>query len=467
MNKYLSVIALATLAHLECKAQPNTTLPRLVVSITVDQLNSNDMEHFAALYGNKGLRKLLREGRVYENAQYDFTPVDMASAVTALSTGASPNDNGITARQWLSRETLRPVQCTFDKKFLVSPGNILSSTIADELKLSTNGSGLVYSIAVDRDAAVLQGGHAADGAFWRDEHTQKWTTSAFYPRAAQTWIDAYQRAIAGQEQKKNANLATTQLAIDCINDNAMGRDDVSDLLFVTLSARTTATEGKETAEWTYRYLDTSVAELIEQIENKVGKENVVFLLTSTGCTDTRYQDYARFNIPSGTFYINRTANLLNIYLNALYGESRILDGVHRNEIYLNKRLLEQKRINLNEVLSQARDFLIQSSGVKEVYTAHQLLFDNRLLQKVRNGFNHNVSGDLLIQVAPGWKIYNEETREELFPSVSYLPFPIILYGAGIKPLLIETPVTTNRIAPTLARTIRIRAPNACAVPPLP
>lgn len=81
----------------------------------------------------------------------------------------------------------------------------------------------------------------------------------------------------------------------------------------------------------------------------------------------------------------------------------------------------------NEVLSQARDFLIQSSGVKEVYTAHQLLFDNRLLQKVRNGFNHNVSGDLLIQVAPGWKIYNEETREELFPSVSYLPFPIILY----------------------------------------
>ena len=404
MNKYLSVIALATLAHLECKAQPNTTLPRLVVSITVDQLNSNDMEHFAALYGNKGLRKLLREGRVYENAQYDFTPVDMASAVTALSTGASPNDNGITARQWLSRETLRPVQCTFDKKFLVSPGNILSSTIADELKLSTNGSGLVYSIAADRDAAVLQGGHAADGVFWRDEHTQKWTTSAFYPRAAQTWIDAYQRAIAGQEQKKNANLATTQLAIDCINDNAMGRDDVSDLLFVTLSARTTATEGKETAEWTYRYLDTSVAELIEQIENKVGKENVV---------------------------------------------------------------LEQKRINLNEVLSQARDFLIQSSGVKEVYTAHQLLFDNRLLQKVRNGFNHNVSGDLLIQVAPGWKIYNEETREELFPSVSYLPFPIILYGAGIKPLLIETPVTTNRIAPTLARTIRIRAPNACAVPPLP
>ena len=99
MNKYLSVIALATLAHLECKAQPNTTLPRLVVSITVDQLNSNDMEHFAALYGNKGLRKLLREGRVYENAQYDFTPVDMASAVTALSTGASPNDNGITAQQ--------------------------------------------------------------------------------------------------------------------------------------------------------------------------------------------------------------------------------------------------------------------------------------------------------------------------------------------------------------------------------
>ena len=132
MNKYITLFALATLANIECEAQPNVAVPRLVVGITVDQLNSDDMEQFAALYGNGGFKKLLREGVVYENAQYDFAPVNLASATTAIVTGTSPADNGITAERWISRETLRPVGCTFDKKFFVSPNNVMASTIGDE-----------------------------------------------------------------------------------------------------------------------------------------------------------------------------------------------------------------------------------------------------------------------------------------------------------------------------------------------
>ena len=145
----------------------------------------------------------------------------------------------------------------------------------------------------------------------------------------------------------------------------------------------------------------------------------------------------------------------------------MVDGVLNNEIYLNKTILEQKRINISEVLRHAREFLVQISGVKEVYTADQLLLDNGVSSKVRNAFNHAVSGDIIVKVAPGWKIYNEETREEHLPATASLPFPIIIYGAGVKPNTISTPVTTNRIAPTIARFIRIRAPNACVVPPLP
>ena len=73
----------------------------------------------------------------------------------------------------------------------------------------------------------------------------------------------------------------------------------------------------------------------------------------------------------------------------------------------------------------------------------------------------------MIKVAPGWKIYNEETKEEYIPSSSFIPFPIIIYGAGVKAQNVSVPVTTDRIAPTIARLIRIRAPNACVVLPLP
>ena len=469
MNKYITLFALATLANIECKAQPATAAPKLVVGITVDQLNSDDMEHFAALYGNGGFKKLLREGVVYENAQYDFAPVNLASATTAIATGASPTDNGIIAERWISRETLRPVGCTFDKKFFVSPNNVKASTIGDEMKMASNGNSLVFSVAANQEAAVLQGGHAADGVFWIDEASRTWKTSAFYPRAAQTWLDAYQRMPKPETDKNNGNQATCQMALDCISDHVMGRDAYADLIFVTLSANNNTAESNPllAREANYRELDRTLANLIQNIEQKVGKENVLFVLTATGRSESNLKEYAKYNIPTGTFYINRTANLLNMYLNAIYGINRLVDGVLNNEIYLNKTILEQKRINLSEVLRHAREFLVQIAGVKQVYTADQLLLDNGFSPETRNAFNHAVSGDIIVKVAPGWRIYNEETKEEQLPATANLPFPIIIYGAGVKPCTIATPVTTNRIAPTIARFIRIRAPNACVVPPLP
>ena len=469
MNKYITLFALATLANIECKAQPAAAAPKLVVGITVDQLNSDDMEHFAALYGNGGFKKLLREGVVYENAQYDFAPVNLASATTAIATGASPTDNGIIAERWISRETLRPVGCTFDKKFFVSPNNVKASTIGDEMKMASNGNSLVFSVAANQEAAVLQGGHAADGVFLIDEASRTWKTSAFYPRAAQTWLDAYQRMPKPETDKNNGNQATCQMALDCISDHVMGRDAYADLIFVTLSANNNTAESNPllAREANYRELDRTLANLIQNIEQKVGKENVLFVLTATGRSESNLKEYAKYNIPTGTFYINRTANLLNMYLNAIYGINRLVDGVLNNEIYLNKTILEQKRINLSEVLRHAREFLVQIAGVKQVYTADQLLLDNGFSPETRNAFNHAVSGDIIVKVAPGWRIYNEETKEEQLPATANLPFPIIIYGAGVKPCTIATPVTTNRIAPTIARFIRIRAPNACVVPPLP
>jgi len=49
---------------------------------------------------------------------------------------------------------------------------------------------------------------------------------------------------------------------------------------------------------------------------------------------------------------------------------------------------------------------------------------------------------------------------------SFTQFPIIFYGTGIIAEKVKTHVTTDRIAPTIAKTIRIRAPNACSAEPL-
>ena len=72
-------------------------------------------------------------------------------------------------------------------------------------------------------------------------------------------------------------------------------------------------------------LDHTLATLISGVEQQVGKDKVLFVVTSTGYSDEARKDLDKYRVPSGTFYINRTANLLNMYLSAIYGQGRYVE----------------------------------------------------------------------------------------------------------------------------------------------
>lgn len=146
----------------EACAQVSQAVPRLVVGIAIDQLRTDYLETFAPLYGEDGLKRLMREGVVYTSAQYASAGVDRASAVASLYTGTVPYSHGIVGEDWMDRQTLRPVHCVDDFKQrgvntqeTTSPQHLLVSTLGDELKVATDGRALVYSVAPSREAAVL------------------------------------------------------------------------------------------------------------------------------------------------------------------------------------------------------------------------------------------------------------------------------------------------------------------------
>lgn len=328
-----------------------------------------------------------------------------------------------------------------------------TSTIGDELKVSSGGSAIVYGLAANREAAVLSAGHAADGAIWINDKTGSWTTSSYYGEKARKWINAYSstRPRPGKE-KTQLNDAVSNASVSCVVNNAMGKDEITDFLSVTLSAAGGNTDAWRTdLEAVYRGLDKTLASLITRIEQAVGANRVLFVLTSTGYTEDPKVDYAKYRIPTGTFYINRTANLLNMYLGAIYGQARYVETCYRNQIYLNRKLIEDRLLSYEDVISRSKDFLIQIAGIRNA---------------TESPYNPAVSGDLLIEVAPGWQLYNEDNQDHYIARASFVPFPIILYGAGIKPQRITLPVTVDRIAPTIAKSIQIRAPNACKSAPL-
>ena len=165
--------------------------------------------------------------------------------------------------------------------------------------------------------------------------------------------------------------------------------------------------------------------------------------------------------------MSRTANLMNMYLGAIWGQDNYVETVFRNQIFLNHKLLETKKISMGEATSRAQEIVAMMTGVKNVYTSLQLLTSQSAqTEKTRNGFNPQRCGDIIIEAAPGWRVLNEDTQESEMAVASYTQFPIIFYGAGTQAARIATPAGTDRIASTIARAIRIRAPNACSAEPL-
>lgn len=521
-NRYIYITLLAVLGfnpEILAQEEPNGA-PRLVVSITIDQLRSDYLEAFIPLYADKGFLRLMNEGKVYTNVSYPFTPIDRASATAAITSGVTPYYNNIAGQRWLNRETLRPVGCVDDAKHTglnttetASPNKLSTSTIGDELKMCTGGKAIVYAIAPFRDAAVLSAGHAANGALWIDDVNGQWCSSRYFYSSLPSWAHAMNRLNAPankvgnswepssmlasnfsyfmqtgeqkpfkhqfegtqryQKYKTSALINTdiTDMALQCVASTGMGNDKITDLLCLTYYAGTyehkAVTDCQLEVQDTYIRLDKEISRLIDGLTEKLGQKGLLIVVTSTGYSDEEMVDYQTYKVPSGTFYMNRSTNLMNMYLGATWGQGNYVETVYKNQIFLNRQLLESKKISMTDALNRSQEFLAMMSGVRNVYTSLQLLTSqNEMIQKVRNGFSPDNCGDIFIETAPGWRILHEDTQESEFSKASYTQFPIIFFGAGMGAERIQQPVTIDQIAPTLARCIRIRAPNACSAKPL-
>lgn len=458
-------------------AQVSRTVPRLVVNITIDQLRTDYIEAFVPSFSNNGFKKLFQNGMVYCNAQYTFSPVDRASATASIATGTSPSHNGITGFKWLDKNSLIQVNCVDDSEYegiftkeKSSPKNIATTTITDELKIATDGEGKVYSIAMDRDAAVISGGHAADAAIWFNKDNKCWCTSKYYSKKAPKWLESYNLLYVNSFTNDNINANITNVALQCIDSNGLGDDNVTDMLSLTYDAQVPIDKdvlNKQQLQYKYIQLDKELEKLTTKIEGKLGRNNVLFIITSTGYCNEKDVDYDKYRIPCGTFYMNRTANLLNVYLGAIYGQDKYVENCFYNQIFFNIKQIELKRINISELLNRAQTFIMQLSGVSNVLTSKNLLLSPADgSSRLRNWYNPNNCGDIIIEVSPGWKLLNEENFQQYVSKATTMPFPLIFYGAGVTAQEITTPVTIDRIAPTIAKSIRIRAPNACTAAPL-
>ena len=512
---------LALLCCLSASSAQAAEVPKVVVSIMVDQLRGDYLEKFTHLYGEEGFKKLFAEGRVYTNGYYSHTSPDRSSGTASVYTGTTPYYHGITGNRFMQRNNLRVAGIVDDTNEAnmgintfegSSPNNLLVTTLADELKIATKGHAYVCSIAPERDMAVLAGGHAPNAVLWLSEDCAKWATSAYYG-GIPAWTRSYNRregtrfdwaemawepyyatgvysysvydgiprefhytfrkgdAEAIRRYKTSAliNDEVTMLAKTCVAGAMFGRNKTTDMLCVGYYAgnyeHSPESERPIELQDIYCRLDRNIAELIRAVEDKVGVGNALFVVTSTGYADAYRPDSKLFTLPAGELKMDRCCALLNIYLGALYGKDNYVEGSYLNEIYLNRALIEKRQIKMSELFDRCTEFLCQVSGVKRVYPSLELL-SGAADAEVRAAYNADRSGDLLLEVTPGWTLVDDRWSERIYYNRTHVPVPIMFYGGGFDAQCHRTPVAVESIAPTIAHILRISAPNACATRPL-
>lgn len=410
-----------------------------------------------------------------------------------------------------------------------SAKNLVTSTFGDELKLN-NANSKVISIALDAGSAILLGGHSAKGMYWFDTEKGLWVSSSYYTDALPAWIDTFNRkefaklyterewkalqpiqnyeeadtaAVKSVEKKKNlmeklkgmvdgiigkpqpktdykallenpyGNLLTKDLAIAAIVGEKLGTDESTDLLCITFSANRFigGKFGPHSIEMedTYLRLDRELAHFLEFINSTVGKENCLFVLTSDQGVASTPDYLEKSKIPGSYFDPKKAMILLGSYLNALYGQGNWITGYHDKQIYLNRKLIEDSNLNLADFQQKVADFMLEFSGVANSSTAHNLQngnFANGIMVKFQNSYNQRRSGDVIINLEPGWVERNGNITSANSPYDYDSHVPLIFYGWKAKRKSVLTPVYINDIAPTLSILLGITWPNGATGTPI-
>lgn len=517
MNKVLSsIVALFSITTLYAQS-PSGEVPKLVVGITIDQLRGDYLEMFRHTFGNKGFNRLLNNGLVYSNVTYNFPNLDKASTIATIYTGANPSYHGITADKKYAVESDSEISSFTDNKYLgnftnakLSPLPIKVSTIADELKIASGGQSDIFAFAPDASQALASGGHAASGAYWIEDYSGKWATTTFfknkqpvvdqhnrnseslsYTIGSITWrpaidIEHYNafpytrnrdkfQHYFGVDKKDNIHLfkqspyvnsEVNSIAIKVLESSSLGKRMNPDYLAVTFYAGNyeKALDKNYSIEIqdTYHRLDQELGRLLDAIESSVGLKHTLIFVVSTGYFNEQEILPEGVVTSGGDFYPDRSKALLNMYLMALYGREQWIKKYYNRQFFFDKKLLEDKKINLAEFQQNAAEFLVQSAGVQDVITSHQMLhgaYDENV-QFYRNGYYKGITGDLFLELQPGWRVVDSQSSAHQRVRNNAVISPAIFFGSDIKPERINRTIEATEIAPSVAYRLRIRAPNA-------
>ncbi|MBO0949081.1 alkaline phosphatase PafA [Fibrella forsythiae] len=515
--------------------------PKLVVGIVVDQMRYDYLyryyEKYSSLSTGGGFRRLIEQGYNCRNNHYHYAATYTGPGHAAIYTGSAPAYNGIVGNEFYDRQLGRLVYCAEDTTVqtvgntgsagLMSPRNMLVTTIGDQLKLATDNRAKVVGIALKDRGSILPAGHAADAAYWFDSKDGNWITSTFYRKDLPEWVKAYNNrrqpdqflkqkwepllaldkyvestsdnqpyeatlpgetksvfphefvAVAGQSRYEVLRASpygdqlTKEFALAALDGEQLGKDNITDLLAVSFSStdyvgHAFGTHAIETED-EYLRLDLQLQEFFNELDAKVGKgEWLAFLSADHGAADI--PAFSRsYRIPADIKSYGDVGEAVKATLAKAYGPGQWMLTYFNQQVYLNTALLAEKKIPVQDVYALVRSTLLAQRGVINVLNLHNLantaLPDNQL-SMLRNVYHPNRSGDFYVMLQAGWFEGRSKgtTHGTMYPYDTHVPF--LIYGWGVKQGQTFHRTQIADIAPTICALLGILEPSGCVGNPV-
>ncbi|QEC53341.1 type I phosphodiesterase/nucleotide pyrophosphatase [Anseongella ginsenosidimutans] len=407
----------------------------------------------------------------------------------------------------------------------MSPRNLLASTITDQLRLASNKRSKVVGVSLKDRGSILPAGHMPTAAYWFDSSNGAFISSTYYMNELPGWVKKfnsrdlakkylsqkwktllpideyiestaddkpYENTLSGEEKPvfphklkysdtdygiirstPFGNSISKDFAIAAIEGEDMGEDEITDFLALSFSSTDYVGHGfgpySVEAQDTYLRLDRDIAELLEYLDKRIGKENVlVFLTADHGAADVPAFSQEE-GIPAGVLNSKETFDALKNYLKEKLGDEDWVLHIANYQIYLDRELLAEKEISINEVFRLTRDFLLSKEGIYNVVNLQDLSTANvpsNYLDLIRNGYNPKRSGDLLVLLEPNWFQGSRKgtTHGSMFAYDTHIP--LLWYGFNVPAGETTRKTHITDIAPTIAQLLYILEPNGTIGEPI-
>ena len=499
--------------------------PKLVLQITVDQLRGDMLPRFRGHFGPGGFRRLMEQGVWYANAHYGTGNTFTASGHAVLVTGADTSEHGMVANSWFDRQLGRTINCMFDPEHGLSPRNLGSSTIGDELVVASGGRARSFAVAGKDRSAIIPAGRRGT-PYWYDDSTGRFGNSSWYaasPSWVKEWNDArpaeryrgrewtpsqVSRAAFGPELAANEHARPTpavgkvfphrlperadgsffaafpelpdfdaftlSFVRELMLRERLGRGPAPDYLSVSLSQLDYTGHGfgpnsLEYADSLLR-LDDTLASFLAFVDVQVGAGRTLIVLSADHGVDEIPEVRSAEGFDAGRFYPEQILAQMNRALAARFGATgNLVAAFAPPGLYLDRARIAALNLEAAAVESALAAEMRSVRGVAYALTRSDLLSGRvpgtALMRRMQRGFHPGRSGDVVIVQQQFWYLYHDADCCGAMHGSPYsydTHVPVVFVGPGLKPATIHREVEPASIAPTIAALLGINPPSGSA-----